>query len=86
MKDKSRRIGLLIILLLAGAIIGGVLWLLLLGFLPASMNVSLPIGSTSAPWVVDLHLVVLTLGIKLNLNPGSVVGMIGGLVVYFLRK
>lgn len=76
---------MLLLVLLAGVVIGGVVWLLLLKIMPASMDVSLPIG-TAAPMVVDLYLVELTLGAKLNINPGSVAGLIAALAFYFWRR
>ena len=86
MKNAGRKAWVLVVVLLAGAIIGNSLWMLLLNVLPASMNVSLQIGSTAAPWVLDLHVFALALGLKLNLNPGSAIGMLTGLLFYFWRR
>ncbi len=86
MKNAMKTGWVLLLVLLAGALIGNLLWMLLLGLLPADMNVSLQIGSTANPWVLDLHVISLAFGVKLNLNPGSAIGMLLGLFVYFWRR
>ncbi len=86
MKNAMRSGWVLLLVLLAGALIGNLFWILLLAVLPGDMNVSLQIGSTANPWVLDLHVISLALGVKLNLNPGSAVGMLLGLFLYFWRR
>jgi hypothetical protein len=88
LKNGGRKVWILLLVLLAGVLIGGVLWLLLLQVLPADMakNSELVIGSTAAPWQINLYLVEFTFGVKLHINPGSVVGLIVGLVLYFWRR
>ena len=86
LKNGGRKAWVLLLVLLAGVLIGGVVWQLLLTVLPASLDTGITIGSTSAPWSVDLHIVELTFGIKLRLNPGSVAGLIAGLAFYFWRR
>lgn len=86
MKNAIRSGWALLLVLLAGALIGNLLWMLLLNVLPSDMNVSLQIGSTASPWVLDLHVVSLALGVKLNLNPGSAVGMLLALLYWFWRR
>lgn len=84
MKKSGNKVWLLIVLLVAAALIGAVLWLLALQFLPASWNVSLPVGIDPVP--LNLHVVTLTFGFKLMLNPGSAIGMIAVLIGWFLRR
>lgn len=76
---------MLLLVLLAGVLIGGAIWLLLLQVLPASMSKDFVIGS-DVPWTLNLYLVELTFGIKLHINPGSAAGLIAGLVFYFWRR
>ncbi len=86
MKHSGSKVWLFIVLLIAGALVGAVLWLLALQVLPASWNVALTVGSTASPWVVDLHVVSLALGFKLSLNPGSAVGIIAVLIGWFWKR
>ena len=86
MKNSGKKGWVLIVTLIAGALIGSVIWLLLSKILPNAWNVAFVIGSTASPWVVDLHVISLALGLKLSINPGSVVGMITALIVFFWKK
>lgn len=86
MKKSAHSVWLFIVLLIAGALVGAVLWLLALQILPASWNVALTVGSTASPWVVDLHVVSVALGFKLVLNPGSAVGIIAVLIGWFWKR
>ncbi len=86
-KNGGRKAGVLLLVLLAGILIGGVVWQLLLTILPPSLgSVGLTIGTTAAPMTVDLYLVKLTFGIELRITPGSVAGLITGLLLYFWRR
>jgi hypothetical protein len=84
LKKSGNQVWVFIVLLLAGALVGALLWLLALQFLPSSWNVSLPVGFE--PATVNLHIVTLTFGFKLLLNPGSAVGMIAVLVGWFWKR
>lgn len=84
LKKSGNKVWLLIVLLIAAALIGAVLWLLALQFLPSSWNVSQPVGFD--PVSLDLHVVTLTFGFKLLLNPGSAIGMVAVLIGWFLRR
>jgi hypothetical protein len=86
LKKSANKIWLLIVLLIAGAVVGSVLWLLALQVLPASWDVSLTVGTTASPWVVDLHVVSLALGVQLKLNPGGAAGLIAVLLGWFFRR
>jgi hypothetical protein len=86
LKNGGRKAWVLLLVLLAGILIGGVVWLLLLQVLPADVNKELVIGSTDAPWTLNLYLVELTFGFKLHVNPGSVAGLIAALAFYFWRR
>jgi hypothetical protein len=86
LKNSGRKAWILLLVLLAGVLIGGVVWLLLLQILPPDVNKELVIGSTPGPWTLDLYLVELTFGIKLHINPGSVAGLIAALAFYFWRR
>lgn len=85
MKNNGRKAWVLLLVLLAGVLIGGALWLLLLQIMPASMSKDFVIGS-DVPWKLNLYLVELTFGIKLHINPGSAAGLIAGLAFYFWRR
>jgi hypothetical protein len=85
-KNNGRKAWVLLLVLLAGVLIGGVLWLLLLQILPASMNKEFFSIGTDTPWTINLYLVELTFGIKLHINPGSAAGLIAGLAFYFWRR
>lgn len=74
---------ILILLLLTGAIIGSILWTLLAPVLPQALTQSINIGSTAAPWTLDLDVVSLTFGIVLKLNIGSLICMIIAAVIYW---
>jgi hypothetical protein len=86
LKNSGRKAWVLLLVLLAGVLIGGVVWLLLMQILPPDVNKELVIGSTSGPWTLDLYLVELTFGIQLHINPGSVAGLIAALAFYFWRR
>ncbi len=85
-KNGGRKAGVLLLVLLAGVLIGGVIWQLLLTILPPSLDTGLTIGTTTAPFSVDLYLLKLTFGIELRITPGSVAGLICGLLFYFWRR
>jgi hypothetical protein len=85
LKNSGRKAWVLLLVLLAGVLIGGIVWRLLLTLMPPSMNVELVIGST-APWQIDLSIVELALGAKLHINPGSAAGLIAALAFYFWRR
>ncbi len=85
-KNGGRKAWVLLLVLLAGVLIGGGVWQLLLTVLPASLDTGLTIGSTTAPWTIDLYLVKITFGIVLRINPGSVAGLLTGLLLYFWKR
>jgi hypothetical protein len=87
LKNGGRKAWVLLLVLLAGVLIGGVVWLLLLRILPPDMGgAELVIGSKDAPWQLNLYLVELTFGFKLHINPGSAAGLIAALAFYFWRR
>lgn len=86
MKNGGKKVWVLVLVLLAGVLIFGVLWELLAPSLPASLNKGITIGTTSAPLSLNLSIVELTFGFKLRINPGSVVGLVAGLVIFFWRR
>lgn len=85
MKNGGRKAWVLLLVLLAGVLIGGVVWQLLLTILPANMNVGFPIG-TGSPLTVNLYIIEFTIGLKLIINPGSAAGLIAGLAFFFWRR
>lgn len=87
MKNGGRKAWVLLLVLLAGVIIGGIVWLLLLKILPSNLDANLPIDlGYNNPLVLDLSLIKLKLGFMLNINPGSAAGLIAGLAFYFWRR
>ncbi|MBE5761294.1 MAG: DUF4321 domain-containing protein [Clostridiales bacterium] len=74
---------ILLLLVLVGALLGSALWSFLSPILPSALTRSFSIGSTAAPWTVDLLFITLTLGIVLSVNIGSLIGMIIAIVVFY---
>ena len=68
MNKNARRLWVLPVTLLAGALIGSLLYMAALRLLPPAWDVAFTIG-TAEPWAVDLHVVRLSLGVGLHLNP-----------------
>jgi hypothetical protein len=88
LKNGGRKAWVLLLVLLAGVLIGGVLWLLLLQVLPPDIknNSEVIIGSKDTPWQLNLYLVQLTFGVRLHINPGSAAGLIAALAFYVWRR
>lgn len=82
MKAKRSPV-MFILLLLAGMILGSALWSMLSPVLPPALAQSFSIGSTGAPWKLDLMFIVLTFGVVLSVNIGSLLGMILAVVVFY---
>lgn len=74
---------ILVLLLFVGAVIGSLLWSLVTPYLPSTLGQSISVGSTSGPLVLDLDVFVLTLGLVLKLNIGSMLGMIVAAIIYW---
>ena len=74
---------LMIIFLLAGCMIGSALWSIVTPILPSVLGNSFTIGSTGAPWTLNLAFITLTFGIVLSVNIGSVLGMIIALILFY---
>ena len=74
---------ILVLLLFVGAVIGSLLWSLVTPYLPSALGQSISVGSTSGPLVLDLDVFVLTLGLVLKLNIGSMLGMIAAAIIYW---
>ncbi len=83
MRKGKRSPAVLVLLLIAGAVIGSALWSMLAPILPEALAKNFSIGSTSGPWSVDLVFISLTLGIVLSLNIGSLIGIIVAIVVFY---
>lgn len=81
---KIKRSGMvLFLLLLAGALLGSALWYLLSPVLPGALTKSFSIGTTSGPWTIGLIFIELTFGATLNLNIGSLLGMIIAVTIFY---
>lgn len=76
---------ILVLLLLAAMLIGGLVWTLLAPILPGWLAGTWPIGSTTGPWTLDLHFMSLSFGLVINFNVGCVVAMLLTLILYWLR-
>jgi len=85
MKAQQNKAGVLIILIVAGMILGSALWWVLSPLLPETLHKSLEIGSTAAPWSLDLGFAVLSFGIVLRLNLGSAFGLLVAILIFILR-
>lgn len=83
MRKGKRSPAVLVLLVIAGAVIGSALWSMLAPILPETLAKNFSIGSTSGPWSVDLVFISLTLGIVLSLNIGSLIGVIVAIVVFY---
>ena len=81
---KAKRSPLmLLLLLLAGMVLGSALWAMLTPILPAALTQSFTIGSTAAPWRFDLIFIVLSFGVVLSVNLGSLIGVILAVLVFY---
>lgn len=82
---RTRSVALLVLLLIVGSILGSALWHVLGPILPDALNRAFTIGTSGGPLQLDLNFIVLTLGLVLKVNIGSVIGMAVALVIYFRR-
>lgn len=83
MRGKEKKIWVLLLLLVAGMLVGSVIWHVASPILPAALQHSLPVG-TGAPWTLDLGFLSLTLGIVLQVNLGSALGLLVAILIYVL--
>ncbi len=72
MKSNGRNTWLLLILLLVGLVIGGVIGDMFKGILPV-LGYSKTIGVDT--FTVDLSVIKLTLGLKMNINLAGIIGL-----------
>ncbi len=77
MKRQSALI--ITISMLGGAIIGTALWAVISPILPEILRATYDVGSTAAPWTLDLVFIRLTFGIVLRFNLGGAAGALAGL-------
>ena len=82
---STRSIALLILLLVAGSLLGSALWGLLEPILPAALCRAFTVGTTAGPLHLDLNFVELTLGCVLKVNIGALLGMVSALIFWFKR-
>ena len=83
---KNRSWFVLILLLVVGSILGSYLWHLLCPILPDALAASFSVGATKGPWVLDLNFLTLTFGLTLEMNIGTMIGLIAAIVFYFRKK
>jgi len=79
---QSKGVGILITTLFVGVLIGSALGQLLGLFLPMDHIVSKALVQpliiyTAGPWDLNLLIIILTFGFKLNINFFSIIGIIG---------
>lgn len=79
---RGKSIGMLIVTLFVGVLIGGALGQLLGLFLPADHIVSNALVKpliiyAAGPWDLNLIIVILTFGFKININFFSILGIVG---------
>jgi len=80
MRQKGK-VWLVILISLVGAMIGSALWTLLSGVLPSVLMQAVSIGTTGAPFTLDLRFVELTFGAVLNINIGGILGIAVALLI-----
>ena len=73
---------MLVLMILVGAVIGSLLWSLVTPYLPDVFAKSITVGTTGAPLSVDLGVLSLSLGLVLQVNIGSMLGMICAFIIY----
>lgn len=78
---RKGKVWLVILLSLAGAMIGSALWSMLSGVLPAALNQSVALGTTGAPFTLDLRFIVLTFGAVFHINIGGILGIAIALLI-----
>lgn len=78
----SRNAGILLIMLVIGAIVGGWLGAALSRFYPQLSIFQLTETVGLPPTTLDLYVVTLTLGFLLKINLFSILGLIAGYLVY----
>lgn len=83
MKNRKKPWWLWLLFAFLGAVLGGMAWSMLVPVLPSTMLQVISIGSTAAPWTMDLHFLRLTFGAVLQVNLGAIVGLIISLVVCY---
>jgi hypothetical protein len=76
-------VGIFLLFVFMGAILGSILWLLLEPYMPQALGFSLDIGTTAAPWVLDMSVLTLTFGIALRMNLGSMIGVLLAILCYW---
>ena len=79
---RRKNLGLLIVTIFVGVLIGGALGQLLGLFLPADHIVSKALVAplknyVAGPWDLNLIIIVLTFGFKINFNFFSILGIVG---------
>ena len=73
---------MVVLMILVGAVIGSLLWSLVTPYLPDVFAKSITVGTTGAPLSVDLGVLSLSLGLVLQVNIGSMLGMICAFIIY----
>ncbi|MBM7583059.1 putative membrane protein [Caldicoprobacter guelmensis] len=83
-RGSSRRGGVLLLLLLAGIIIGSIIGKILAAYFDIPLfTQSFKIGTEDNPLILDVEVVNLVLGITFTINFGTVLGVLLGLIFYF---
>ncbi len=78
---RKGKVWLVLLLCIAGALIGSALWSMLSGVLPSLLTHSVSIGTTGAPFTLDLTFVALTFGAVLTINIGGIIGIAVALLI-----
>lgn len=77
---RGGRVGLTLVYIVLGAIVGGMVGRFLQNWWPPLGRDWVMLGSTQAPWSLNLGVFGVTVGGWLKLNLGGMVGMLVGLV------
>ena len=86
MKNSENRTGLLIFIILIGAILGKFVGDILSSNIKvlSFLKTSYPIG-TSAPFIIDLKVLSITFGLNFNISIMSIIGIIIAIILFRKR-
>ncbi len=78
---KQKKVWIMLLLMIVGALVGSALWSLLDGIVPEALMRGITVGTTAAPLTLDLSFVSFTFGMILKVNIGSILGIAVALLI-----